>query len=475
MKKYINLLFAGVVLLSLSSCFDDMDDNITYSSTDVKDFVWKAMNAVYLYKSDIPDLANDRFSSNEEYSDYLATYETPEVLFEDLKYDPQNVDKFSRIYSNYYDLQNQLQGTSLSNGLEFNLYYVPGSDFEVFGVITLVLNNSAASNLGLQRGQIFRVVNGETLNETNYASLLNSTSYTLNFADYDNNGTEDTSDDTITLNGESADLTKVQYTENPVHTVETLTVDGTSIGYLLYNRFTSNYEDELNDAFGQLQAAGVTELVLDLRYNGGGSVQTAAYLGSMITGQFNGSIFSKLLFNENLSNNDTNYLFTNSIQGGGSINSLNLSKLYVLTTNRRTASASEMIINSLEAYIDVVVIGENTVGKSQASNTVFDSPSLFGTDNINPNHTYALQPLIYFTSNVNEEIVPSTGIVPDVEITESPSNLGILGDVNEPLLAAAIQDITLNGRPLNQSIETISSLRLIKSKLKPLEQDMYIE
>ena len=75
MKKYINLLFAGVVLLSLSNCFDDMDDNITYSSTDVKDFVWKAMNAVYLYKSDIPDLANDRFSSNEEYSDYLATYD----------------------------------------------------------------------------------------------------------------------------------------------------------------------------------------------------------------------------------------------------------------------------------------------------------------------------------------------------------------------------------------------------------------
>ena len=63
--------------------FDDADDN-TISASEINDFVWKGMNTVYLYKSNTPDLANDRFSSTEEYADYLNSYSTPENLFESL-------------------------------------------------------------------------------------------------------------------------------------------------------------------------------------------------------------------------------------------------------------------------------------------------------------------------------------------------------------------------------------------------------
>jgi carboxyl-terminal processing protease len=473
MKKVKILLLACVVLFTVTSCFEDLDDN-AIATSDINDFVWKGMNAVYLYKSEIPNLANDRFSSNEEYFNYLNGFSTPEDLFESLKYLPESVDRFSRIYDNYFDLQNAQQGTSLSNGIEFNLYLVPGSETQVYGAITLVLNNSIADIAGLQRGQIFRSVNGTDLTEANFIDLLSQNSYTLNFADYDTNDTPERDDDNITLNGENTSLTRAAYTENPVHRTEVLNVGGTAIGYLMYNGFNANFNTELNNAFAELQASNVSELVIDLRYNGGGSVQTAAYMGSMVTGQFTNEVYSKLFYNETLQDNNRDFLFVDTIEGIGAINTLNLSKVYVLTTNNRTASASELVINSLKPYIDVVVIGENTVGKTQASITIYDSPNL-QFENVNPNHTYAMQPLVANSVNVNDQLVPSNGLTPDIQLTEIPFELGILGDVNEPLLAAAIANITGLGR--SSVFQTIEPNQPIKTNILQhlLEQEMYID
>lgn len=474
MMKNLKLLALFLAITTtFISCFEDFDDNAVASS-DIKDFVWKGMNAVYLYKSEIPDLANNRFATNEEYSNYLADFESPEALFESLKYLPETVDRFSIITDNYINLQNQLQGISLSNGLEFNLYRISEGSNEVYGAITLVLNNSVANDLGLQRGQIFRAVDGTNLTISNYTELLSQETYTLNFADYDDNGTPDVVDDTVTLNGNSETLTKVQYSENPIHIAQTITLeDNTKVGYLMYNQFNSNFNSALNNVFADFASDGVSELVLDLRYNGGGSVQTAAYLGSMITGQFTGQIYSKAFYNENLSNNNRDYLFTNSIEGGGAINSLNLNKVYILTTNRRTASASELVINSLSPYIDVVVIGENTVGKTQISITIYDSPDL-GYEGRNSGHFYAMQPLVANSVNVNDELVPSDGLTPDIELREYPSTLGVLGEINEPLLQAALLDISNSGR---FTYDLVPGPELIKTKrfFQSLEQEMYIE
>ena len=113
---------------------------------------------------------------------------------------------------------------------------------------------------------------------------------------------------------------------------------------------------------------------MDLRYNSGGNIRTAAALGSMITGQFDNQVFTTLKFNEDLQNNNANYNFSNTLSDGTAINSLNLTKIYILTSNV-SASASEMMINSLKPYIDVVIIGGKTVGKSQASQIIYDSPN----------------------------------------------------------------------------------------------------
>ncbi|WCO00607.1 S41 family peptidase [Psychroserpens ponticola] len=468
--KLIKLCLLLAVALTFTNCFEDNDDNAVAAS-EINDFIWKALNATYLYKADVPDLANNRFSSDGDYGFYLNQFSTPESIFESLLFDRDNVDRFSFLIPNYIDFLENQQGNSLSTGLEFDFYFKPGSDTEVFGIIRLVLPNSVGDNQGLLRGQIFDAVNDVPLSNTNLSDLLNQNSYTLNFANYNDNGTpDDVEDDIIESTANSTSLTKQAYTENPVFQTDVIDVDGENIGYLVYNGFNNNFENELNAAFGQLQASNVQHLVLDLRYNPGGSVGTAAILGSMITGQFNGEVYSKLIYNEDLQQNNSNYKFVNSFDGN-QINSLNLSKVYVLTTDA-SASASELVINSLSQYIDVVQIGDNTVGKTQASITLFDSPG-FGPNDINPTHTYALQPLVANSINVNDEAVPSTGLIPDIDINETPRNYGILGDTNEPLLAAALLDIQGLGRygQFNNEVKSIKK----DMNLKPFEDRMYID
>lgn len=449
MKKISTLFILLFSCVLLTNCFEDFDDNPVFSSLEVKDFVWKGLNFAYLYKSEVPDLADNRFSSNEEYTQYLNSFETPESLFNHLKHEPQTVDRFSRIYNDYIQLEQQLSGTFVSNGLEINLYYHPNSNTQVFGAITLVLNNSEAANAGLQRGQLFSAVDGTALTESNFTSLLSQSTYTLQLATYNSQGTPETTDDTIDVTPETVTLSRVPYNENPIHKTEIITLSNNEkLGYLMYNGFYANYTTELNNVFADFQANNIQHLVLDLRYNGGGSVSTATYLASMVTGQFTGQIFTKTLYNENLSGNNFDYLFTNTIENGPSINSLNLTKVYVITTADRTASASELIINSLKEYITVVQVGEGTVGKSQVSRIIYDAPQPFSRNNANPNHRYAMLPVVGISVNVNDGQVPSTGInpAPSFFMEENGLNLGILGDTEEPLLARVIEDIENSGR-----------------------------
>lgn len=459
--KYIAL----TLLIGFSyGCFEDNDDNATGSSS-VKDFVWKAMNSVYLYNANVPDLADDRFITNSDYNSYLDGYSSPETLFESLVYDRENVDRFSVITNNYFELEQSLSGIAKRSGAEFNFYLVPGSTTEVFGIVRLILPNSNASQTSLTRGQVFNKVNGTTMTTSNYRSLFSSDTYTINLANYNDNNTDDISDDSISDTAEDITLIKSIYTENPVYKTEIFNLNNKKIGYLMYNGFVGEFDSELNNAFGTFKTENIDHLILDLRYNPGGSVRTATALGSMITGGFNNQVFATLKYNEDLHNNNYDYVFTDELTNGTSINSLNLDKVYVLTSGA-SASASEMIINSLKSYITVVQIGSTTVGKSQASQIIYDS-SNFGRVNANSTHAYALLPLIAITVNKNNTVVPSSGLVPDIEFKEKAANYGILGDPTEPLLEAALNEIQISGRYSNfesNNSDEITILNALDSK-----------
>ncbi len=106
------------------------------------------------------------------------------------------------------------------------------------------------------------------MNGGNYADLLfgDNDTYTLDMADI--------SGSDLTPNGKEVTLTKeADLVEHPVYIAKSFNISGHQIGYLMYNQFTNEYDNELNDAFGQLKSEGVTDLVLDLRYNPGGSVK----------------------------------------------------------------------------------------------------------------------------------------------------------------------------------------------------------
>ena len=440
--KILKISLLAVLCLSVSSCFEDRDDNGILAS-DISDFVWKGMNAIYLYKDEVPDLFDDRFSSNEEYGTYLNSFATPEDLFESVIYERSTVDRFSVIIDDYIAFEQLLDGLGKGSGLQFYSFANPENPSERVLVTRLVIPGSPADDQNLQRGQYYTQIDGVTLTADNISGLLSQDNYTLHEADYNDNGTPETSDDSLVSNGTTVSITKAFYTENPVHNTTIIDVDGEKLGYVFYNFFNGDFNTQLNNAFGELQSNNVQHLVIDLRYNPGGSVNTATLLGSMVTGQYDGQVFTKLIYNSSLQNLNTNFNFVSSFSGS-TINSLNLEKVYVLTTDD-SASASELVINSLRPYIEVVQIGGTTTGKSQASITVYDSPDL-GRNDANPNHTYALQPLVAISVNKNDDVVDSGGLIPNISLSESALNLGQFGDVNEPFLAAAIADIQAPGR-----------------------------
>ena len=468
MKSIFKIVLLFIVFSLTFSCFEDNDDSIS-GTTDIKDFVWNAMNFAYLYKDNSPDLANDRFASEGDYQSFLNGYETPEELFESLVYDRETVDRFSWITSDYIALEQQFSGVTKTNGAEFNFYYIPGSTSDVFGIVRMVQPNSNASTNNLVRGQIFNKIDGISLTEDNLQTLLGSENYTLHLATYNNNGTEIQDDDNLTDGTETITLTKTIFSENPIFKSEIFSLNNENVGYLMYNGFVADYDGQLNTIFAEFQAQNIQHLILDLRYNPGGSVNSASVLGSMITGISN-EVFAKLQYNSDLQNNNRNYNFTSTLSEGVSINTVGLNKVHVITTGS-SASASEMIINSLRSYIDVVQIGTTTVGKSQASVTLYDSPD-YSRQGANPGHLYAVQPLVAITVNKDNEAVPSTGLIATIEVKENVSNYGVLGEVNEPLLAAALASVGTGRFGVN--FYGISPI-LDSNSFKPHSQEMYLD
>tara|TARA_B100001109_G_scaffold50148_1_gene40383 strand:+ start:438 stop:1841 length:1404 start_codon:yes stop_codon:yes gene_type:complete len=457
--------------LLFTSCFEDNDDNGALAS-EINDFVWKGMNAAYLYKQEIPDLDNDRFNDSEEYASYLNDYTSPENLFESLIYERDNIDKFSLIVDNYIELEQYLSGVSLSNGLNYGLVYLPNSNNEIFGYVRYVNNGSAADLANINRGDIFRSIDNIPLSIDNYSDLLSQEIYTVNFANYFNNDTEDISDDIIELNDINIELQKVPLIKNPVHHYSTLDYSGGKIGYLMYNQFVSNYDDYLKTIFSEFKSNSVDELILDLRYNPGGSINSAIVLASLITGQFENEIFNTEQWNNDIQNywinNNPEYLINRFTTFQSS---LSLSKVYILTT-RSSASASELIINCLKPYINVVQIGTPTYGKYQASVTLYDSEN-FSNQNVNRSHNYALQPLVLKTLNVNGVTDYYNGINPDYEYEERAFDMGQVGDLNEPMLNFTLDiiesRISLDLKP--ELFEYIDD----NLKFEFLEREMYID
>jgi len=462
MKKNLILLLA--FSLSFIACNND-DDGIVNSNDlaptaediPVQNFMWKAMNLWYFWQAEVPDLSDQRFSTNQEYTQFLQATPNPSDFYNSIQFAE---DRFSFSNEDYTTLVNNLNGISKSNGLEFGLVFFADSD-DIFGYVRYIIPGSDAATKDIQRGDIFTRVDGQQLNAENYIDLLfgDNDTYTLGLATI--NGSD------ITDTNEEVTLTKFEgLVENPILIAETLDVEGQKVAYLMYNGFTRDFDNQLNDAFGQFVADGATDLVVDLRYNPGGSVNTSRLLASMIHGTNTNELYIRQRWNakiqEQLSTEQLEDYFANSVNGNN-LNSLRLNRVYMLTS-RRTASASELVMNGLDPYVDIIQIGETTRGKNEFSITLVDDADNSYIYNesrenrINPENSWAIQPLVGRNENVDGFFDYTSGIQPDIVLEEDFGNLGVLGDPNEPLLARALQSIT----------GTVSKTRFESSAFKKL-------
>lgn len=435
-KRYTTFItfFLAVVIIA-SSCQDEEwteSDNNKY----INNWIYESMSFYYFWNNELP--------TNSDKSQYSTKY------FESLLYQRNTAtgDRFSWIQPNYLELVDLLSGVSSDIGFEY--YKIKLSASQVIFLVTYVKQNSDAEKKGIKRGDIITAVNNQIINENNQSSILfdNSSSYELSISNYTDNTTK-------TLN------IKVNYSfaENPILLSKTYEIGGKKIGYIVYNLFTSDngdnsyeYDKKLADIFDQFNTSGVNYLIFDLRYNLGGSVQTCTNLASALVKNRNSNdVFTSYIFNDKYADllekeygdrNMKEYFQENITNNNTVIRTIpklgdNLNHIYVLT-GAYTASASEMLINGLKPYIgtNITTIGEKTMGKNMASISIYKT--------YDPKNKWGIQPLVAKVGNKNNESNYSQGIVPNIEVPDYDSTLELkqLGDINEPLLANAIAEIT---------------------------------
>ncbi|ODM51822.1 protease [Elizabethkingia meningoseptica] len=463
-------------LFALTSCSRDTitpDNGGGGGSVTVKaenDFVWKGLNSWYYWQKDVPKLA-DSYKNSADYARYVNG-KTPDGLFYDLLYQYKVTDRYSWIE---HDGTIQRSSASLSaavtksTGLDYSLFGTGGSG--VVGVVNYVVPKSPADIAGIKRGDAIIEVNGATLSTSNYTALQND-SYSIGFRSVGRNANNEL---IPTSDKKTANLTSVEANENPVafYKLFDTNTNGKRVGYLVYNGFKADFNGELNAAFAQMKTDNVTDVILDLRYNGGGSVETAVALGTMLSGQVN-KPYINLRYNDkhtkengawNLKSTVNLYQKGNTLVGAGSenINALSgISNVYVLT-NEGTASASELTIDALRVYTNVITIGDPTYGKFVGSITLYDSPSSDYTDYATKStqHTWTMQPIVFAywnsrndahpvpTTNVSQqapEYNPNGGILPAAQnIIREVDCFGKMkefGNTADPALAKALERIT---------------------------------
>ncbi|MDZ7738282.1 MAG: S41 family peptidase [Bacteroidales bacterium] len=302
MKLFLRIaLFSFIALAILSACEKDIPivsttgsfskEPLIEEADEISQFVYEGLQDAYLWYDKVDKLGNDYFATTDDYYSYLNGFETDyESLFYDLLYQHGTIDRWSWIVDDWEELENSFAGISKSMGYDFRLVILSGSD-DVFGYIRYVLPDSPAATAGLKRGNLFKKVDGEQLTINNYRDLLfNNESYYLTLAYIDNN--------TIYNGDDTPVMTAEEIQENPVYYTDVIDVGGVPTAYLVYNSFTSNFDIQLNEAFDYFKSQGAGRLILDLRYNGGGSIRTSQYLASMIYSTDTDKVFAKSLWND---------------------------------------------------------------------------------------------------------------------------------------------------------------------------------
>ena len=455
MKRNISSLLCGLLLLSACSKLP-MDGQRAveyYSNT----FAFNVMNTYYLWK-DEAEVARE-----------LDDWGTREDAVQKVKACRYPADRWTTLYEDCTPFENYVNGSGLTYGLDYSAYYTDSGKTQVVAVVRFTYADSPARKAGLKRGDVIETIGGKIMDKENYRSLLGqfstSTSIQLGLADG------------RIVRMEAADLY-----ENPVQTALTFEHNGVLFGYLHFTNFTLDACKDLETAFSQFKADGIRELVLDLRYNGGGYVITSTALASMMAPPevvARKDIFNIDVYNDVLSKDEEDITrfapemsYTSKItRQEVTVKPLEVNPgiqhLWVLVTGE-SASASEALICGLKPYMDVTLVGEKTSGKFCGGSLIradswFETMEKYnGFDHMDYDAAREALPLwgLYvITSRYSDcdgvTLSMPDGIAADYDTYDRPLDAVPLGNPEERMLAATLSLAT--GSPAPASVKSLSA------------------
>ena len=329
--RYFFLLF---FLVSTLSCEkeDEIFNDLSDQELDLRSQLVAIMEYWYLWNDEIPEVNIKAYRTAQDLMDALINEE---------------FDKWSYIteaeeYDQYFK-----EGIYAGHGI--------GTRFDEDGKlrINLVYPGSPADSSGVTRGFAILEINGqsvETISNIDASFGENVVGVVNEFKMLNTNG------EIVSKTIGKAEVDIVTVLHNSI-----IEQNGSKIGYLVFNNFIERAETDLETAFTELAASNIDELVLDMRYNGGGLLDMATKLSGMITSSNNvGNLFVELEHNEDRNiNNKEFFLNSEKIQ-------LGLDRVVIITT-QSSASATEAVVNCLKPYMDVVTIGTTSYGKPVGS------------------------------------------------------------------------------------------------------------
>ncbi len=427
----ISNLFRGIIILSVLifaySCGNDEPlpvpeppietDEISADTLAINQWIDENMSLYYLWNNRMPDI------------DYTKEND-PEAYFYKLLYTGE--DKWSWITDDYQALNAEFSGSPVTMGYDPSFFlFSEGSG--VFIVVNYVYPNSPAEDAGLKRGDIILSIDNTDLDTINYYDLYSGDAYSVQLGEVSGNS--------IGRSGVSMDLTASVISNDPAIYHQIITEGDKKIGYLVYVEFvagsTNQFLASLDNIFTEFNTAGITDLIVDLRFNPGGEITAASYLASAIAPvnvSANQEVLVNMKYNTDLQyyleahsseyESSLSYRFTNNVVNA------NMDRVYFLTTNG-TASASELLISGLKPYMDVVHIGEATYGKYTGAWVMPDD-----------DEKWAMVPIVMKYANIDGYTDFKNGLTPDYVMEYNPLVAVPFGDTSDPMLAQAINLIT---------------------------------
>ncbi len=390
----------------------------------IKDSVYLYTKEVYLWQDVIPSY--DQFNPR-KYSG-STDLEIAQNVMNGIR-SLQPLDRFSMVLS-----REASSGLQTGEDTDFGFFVSAGNvNGTVNWYVSYVYDESTAGKAGVQRGWYINKINGSTIrydqpsvNILNNIFFGSATSASFEFVKADGTPT------TFTLN-------KTSFVSNSVLYKNVLDAGGKKVGYFVFNQFFgAPSRKELAQVFNSFQSQGISELIVDLRYNPGGSVETQDTLSNLIAPTAaNGRVMYQYIFNSTLQQNKHQLIRkkmgygdwfapgdnTVSFQKAGN---LNLSRVFFIVGSG-TASASELLINNLKPYMDVKILGDTTYGKPVGFFPI-------------PVYEFDIYPISFKTVNSAGNADYYNGFAPDKLVADGVNRNW--GDINEPSLAAALKYIS---------------------------------